>query len=56
MTHGSEVNADPELVQIEWPRTGVALLRLNRPERLNALSTALVAAIPDALRTVAVVG
>src|SRR6478752_4440137 len=46
-------NADAELVQIEWPRPGVALLRLNRPERLNALSPGLVAAIPEALTTVA---
>jgi enoyl-CoA hydratase len=47
------VNTDPELVQIEWPRPGVALLRLNRPDRLNALSPGLVAAIPEALTTVA---
>src|SRR6476469_7873865 len=46
-------NADAELVQIEWPRPGVALLRLTRPERLNALSPDLVAAIPEALTTVA---
>jgi enoyl-CoA hydratase len=46
-------NTDPELVQIEWPRPGVALLRLNRPERLNALSPGMVAAIPEALTTVA---
>jgi enoyl-CoA hydratase len=44
---------ESELVQIEWPQPGVALLRLNRPDRLNALSTDLVAAIPEALTTVA---
>ena len=44
---------DSALVQIEWPRPGVALLRLNRPERLNALSQDMVAAIPEALTTVA---
>ena len=42
-----------QLVQIEWPRTGVALLRLNRPDRLNALSPGMVAEIPEALATVA---
>jgi enoyl-CoA hydratase len=42
-----------ELVQVEWPQPGVALLRLNRPDRLNALSPEMVAAIPDALTTVA---
>ena len=46
-------NTEPELVQIEWPQPGVALLRLNRPDRLNALSPEMVAAIPDALTTVA---
>src|SRR5690349_10782692 len=45
-------DSDSELVQIEWPRPGVALLRLNRPERLNALSQDLVAAIPEALSAV----
>ena len=49
---GSEPEA-PELVQVEWPRAGVALLRLNRPDRLNALSPGMVAAIPEALTGVA---
>jgi enoyl-CoA hydratase len=42
-----------QLVQIEWPQPGVALLRLNRPDRLNALSPGMVAEIPEALTTVA---
>lgn len=29
-------------VVLEWPRPGVALLRLNRPERLNAMTSELV--------------
>ena len=37
---------ESELVQIEWPQPGVALLRLNRPERLNALSPDLVGGHP----------
>jgi enoyl-CoA hydratase len=40
-----------ELVEIEWPREQVALLRLNRPERLNALTYELVEAIVDAVTT-----
>ncbi len=39
-------------VEVEWPRPGIALVRLNRPERLNALSPDLVRAIPDAFRRV----
>lgn len=31
-----------EPVLLEWPRPGVALLRLNRPDRLNAMTTELV--------------
>ena len=31
-----------ETVVLEWPRPGVALLRLNRPDRLNAMTTELV--------------
>jgi enoyl-CoA hydratase len=46
-------SVDDAPVQIEWPRPGVALLRLNRPDRLNALNPAMVAAIPAALTKVA---
>lgn len=31
-----------ESVVLEWPRPGVALLRLNRPDRLNAMTSELV--------------
>lgn len=44
-THG-------EVLEIEYPSPGVVVVRLNRPERLNALSPDLVAAIPEALTTV----
>jgi enoyl-CoA hydratase/carnithine racemase len=36
-------------VEIEWPRPEVAVLRLNRPERLNALSWTLVSDLHEAL-------
>ncbi|MHA7840032.1 MAG: enoyl-CoA hydratase/isomerase family protein [bacterium] len=39
-------------VLIEYPRPEVALLTLNRPERLNALSWALVEELHDALDTI----
>ena len=32
-------------VILEWPRPGVAMLRLNRPERLNAMTSELVSAL-----------
>lgn len=36
---------DPQPVQLEWPRPEVALVRLNRPERLNAFDTAMAEAV-----------
>lgn len=35
-------SASSETVVLEWPRPGVALLRLNRPDRLNAMTSELV--------------
>jgi len=39
-------------IEIEYPRPEVALLRLNRPESLNALSWGLVEELHDALDTI----
>jgi 1,4-dihydroxy-2-naphthoyl-CoA synthase len=44
----SDPDAGP-LVLLERPRPEVALVTLNRPDRLNALSFALVAALHDVL-------
>ncbi len=46
--------SDTEVVQVEWPRPEVALMRLNRPERLNALTYELVEAIVDTLQRLSV--
>lgn len=40
-------------VLIEHPSEGISVIRLNRPQRLNALNTGLVAALVDALDSVA---
>ena len=45
------MSADP-LVTIDTPRPHVRLLRLNRPERLNAMSIELVIALDEALEEV----
>ncbi|EKP94308.1 enoyl-CoA hydratase/isomerase family protein [Thermaerobacter subterraneus] len=36
---------DHTLVQLEWPQPEVALVRLNRPDRLNAFNTAMAEAV-----------
>ncbi len=41
--------ADDRLVTVEYPRPEVAIVSLNRPDRLNALSFALVDELHDAL-------
>ena len=41
--------ADDQLVMVEYPRPEVAVISLNRPDRLNALSFALVDELHDAL-------
>ncbi len=41
--------ADDQLVTVEYPRPEVAVVSLNRPDRLNALSFALVDELHDAL-------
>lgn len=38
-------------VVVDWPAAGVCRLRLNNPERLNALSTAMIAALRDGIET-----
>lgn len=42
-----------ELVRLDWPRDGVARLRLHRPESANALSLALQARLADHFRHLA---
>lgn len=42
-----------ETIILERPSTGVALIRLNRPKALNALSRALMTELADALTTLA---
>ena len=42
-----------DVVEIETPRPGVVVLRLNRPDRLNAIDHALLAALERACETLA---
>lgn len=42
---------DPQDLLVERPAEGVLLLRLNRPERRNALATPLLRAVADAIET-----
>jgi len=49
----SPADSDPVLL-VERPREGVVMLRLNRPERLNAMSAELVESLHDELSRVAV--
>ncbi|PXF31397.1 2,3-dehydroadipyl-CoA hydratase [Pokkaliibacter plantistimulans] len=44
-------STSPGLLLIEAPAEGVAVIRLNRPEVLNALNTALLAELADVLET-----
>lgn len=43
----------PETVDLEWPRDGVVVLRLNRPQRLNAINEAMQTELHDALQDLA---
>ncbi len=41
------------VIELERPETGVALVRMNRPERLNAINFELVSELHDALDDIA---
>jgi enoyl-CoA hydratase len=43
-----------ETLDLDWPETGIALLTLNRPERLNAINLAMYDELEDALDRLAV--
>jgi enoyl-CoA hydratase len=45
--------SDSPVILVEKPRAGVTLLRLNRPDRLNAMSAALVEELHDQLSSIA---
>jgi enoyl-CoA hydratase/carnithine racemase len=44
-------NAEEPLLNLEWPRPGVAVLTLNRPASRNALSVAMIDALHKAFET-----
>ena len=46
------LSSDPSLVQVEIDEHGVALVKLNRPEKRNALSQALIDSLAVAIATV----
>ncbi|OBF67039.1 enoyl-CoA hydratase [Mycobacterium sp. 852002-51971_SCH5477799-a] len=43
----------PETVDLDWPRDGVVVLRLNRPQRLNAINEAMQTELHDAFQDLA---
>jgi enoyl-CoA hydratase/carnithine racemase len=43
----------PETVDLEWPRDRVVVLRLNRPQRLNAINEAMQTELHDVLQDLA---
>jgi enoyl-CoA hydratase len=45
--------ASPSAIALEWPEPGIAILRLNRPERLNALTDEAVAELSRTLDSLA---
>ena len=46
------LSSDPSLVQVEIDEHGVALVKLNRPEKRNALSRTLIDSLALAIATV----
>ena len=46
--------SDTSVILVEKPRDGITLLRLNRPDRLNAMSATLVEELHDHLSSISV--